>query len=677
MKILQTTLLASCVGLFSSGALALTLNGQVLNESLQGLKNVEVKVAGQKLKTDKNGHFSLALAQQDIYQLSIEKEGYYPSIQTLSHYELELALQQGLAPVTLVKKQQGRVMFAFGGDVMMGRRYSKPYFGDEVLIDQQNTAQQTKDIVKHIKPYMQLADYAAVNLETQVADHTPKERAPKSVTFITPPETLDALHWAGIDYVTLGNNHTYDYLDSGLSETIKHLENSPLAYSGAGKDQQAALKAHVEELAGTSYAMLGYVGWEGNFSPTQTADVDKGGAAYGSMQNILQSVITQVQAGHKPIVQYHGSLEYKDEPSTVTEQRLKSALDAGAVMAIAHHPHVAQGFEVYNDKLIAYSMGNFVFDQFFYATPHSLVLYVWMDEGKFHRAEIVPVYLKGYKPTPATGMNRYNTMRRLKTLSARRGTEVSTSGGHGVISKQDKAEKALSFDVAAKNQQTLRISHLPWQAEIEQVKTLGVAYRLGMDLTNGGDFESFNTFDSPERGWAFDKTSTQVKADNGNKLVQLSLNKQGQAHWQMKNFRRVFKPGSPMTFSARVKVNKPVELSVYWQGRKTRQKLFDALDKGKKYPVDSIKVTPEQGWVNIDFEFNSPRVGFRSFRALLEAKGAEGTELQLDDVALVEWQSAYTKQAMPVYLHAGIKQASHIGFKQAVTGKVEISTKVK
>jgi len=674
MKILKTALVFS-LGLFSSATLALTLSGQVLDESQQRLKNVEVTIAGKRLKTDINGAFSQDLAKQDTYRLSFHKQGYYPSVQTLSHHELTLALRQGLAPVTLVKKQQGRVMFAFGGDVMMGRRYSKPYFGDQVLIDKQNAARQTKEIVKHIRPYMQLADYAVVNLETQVATHTPDERAPKSVTFITPPEALDALHWAGVDYVTLGNNHTYDYLDSGLSATIKHLELSPLDYSGAGKDQHSALKAHVETLAGTSYAMLGYVGWEGNFSPTQTADVHKGGAAYGSMQNILQSVTREVNAGHQPIVQYHGSLEYKDEPSTVTEQRLKSALDAGAVMAIAHHPHVAQGFELYKDKLIAYSMGNFVFDQFFYATPHSFVLYVWMDAGKFHRAEIVPVYLKGYKPTPATGSNRYNTMRRLTTLSARRGIEISASGGHGVISKQKLVKQDLEFELLVNNQQTVRLSHLPWQAEIQQVKTSGLAYRLGIDLTNGGDFESFHHFDSPERGWAFDKTSGQIEEATGNKLMQLTLNQKGQSHWQMKNFRRVFKPGSPMTFTARVKVNKPVELSVYWQGRKTRQKLFDALDNGNKHLVDRVKVTPEQGWLNLDLAFNSPRVGFRSFRVLLEATGKQGSELLLDDVAVVEWQSAYTKQVMPVYSHSGIKQASHIGFKQLTNAKVTLNTR--
>ena len=73
---------------------------------------------------------------------------------------------------------------------------------------------------------------ASVNLEIQVMESPPDTHAPKSVVFYTPPATLDAIVGAGIDHVTLGNNHIYDYLDEGLEMTLEALDASPLAWSG-------------------------------------------------------------------------------------------------------------------------------------------------------------------------------------------------------------------------------------------------------------------------------------------------------------------------------------------------------------------------------------------------------------------------------------------------------------
>jgi len=250
------------------------------------------------------------------------------------------------------------------------------------------------------------------------------------------------------------------------------------------------------------------------------------------MHNILASVKSSSNKGLLPIVQYHGSLEYVDEPSGVTEQRLKSAIDAGAVLAIAHHPHVAQGFEVYNGKLIAYSMGNFIFDQYFYATPHSFVLYVWMDGEKFHRAEIVPIYIKGYKPTPATDTNRYTTLKRLNTLTAQRSTTFDISGGHGVILPSQAKLQRKSFDIVKtlENKTVMSLFDHPWHSQLKHISLPNLTqYRLGTSLTNGGDFENYTSFESNERGWLIDAESHSMIDDGTNSV--LALNKSNQSAW--------------------------------------------------------------------------------------------------------------------------------------------------
>ncbi len=662
------------------------INGQVNNEKGKPLAGVNITVGDNKITTSNDGTYVINAKAAESYQLVLMHPKYFPSVQTFSHFELSRFSknQQNISDITLVKKAKERVMLAFGGDVMMGRRFYKPYFGDEVLIHPDSKSADSRAIVSHIKPYMSIADYAAVNLETQIADKKPAERAPKSVTFYSQPEILDALTWAGIDYVSLGNNHTYDYMDSGLNSTLTFLAKSKLAYSGAGINEQSALKAHRQKIKQNNFSMLGYVGWEGSATPTQTANEDHGGAAYGSLKNMLSSVKNEVAKNHVTIIQYHGSQEYANSPTGVTEHRLKSSLDAGAALAVAHHPHVTQGLELYDNKLIAYSMGNFIFDQNFSATQHSFILYVWLDGEKFHRAEIVPVYVKGYKPTPATGMHRYTVMKRLKTLSSIRNTEITQSGGHGVISptktlvkvkRQESYNSQLSF---GKNERVTNLYQSPWQTSISEVvlPNSHIRYRLGTNLINDSNFETFNLFDSPERGWLFDRENTSINdfGASGQHSLAIKLKQGLSSTFGMQSFKRVYKASSAMTLKAKFKTQAAVKIDFYWQGRKTRQKLFDAFKNGKKNLVGSVNLRSNNEWQDVEIEFNSPRVGYKSYRvlAVAELKSGERITLNVDDFSLIEWQTAYSKKIKPNNFNSQSAQASYFGVDRQVNQPITL-----
>ena len=78
--------------------------------------------------------------------------------------------------VSLVARAPGRVMLAFGGDAMMGRRFSDPYPGDPVLIRPDHRAEDTRALLRHMKPYLELADFSSVNLETQVMAEQPEQK---------------------------------------------------------------------------------------------------------------------------------------------------------------------------------------------------------------------------------------------------------------------------------------------------------------------------------------------------------------------------------------------------------------------------------------------------------------------------------------------------------------------
>ncbi len=664
------------------------LTGQLFNESRQGIAGAQVTLAGASSVTDQQGQFVITTAKRENYQLTFSQQGYFSNIQTFSHFELlnknkdEDKSSAVIAPITLVKKAKNRVMLAFGGDVMMGRRYYQPYFGDAVLIHPQSKLTDSMAIVENIKPYMSLADYAAVNLETQVANKKPDERAPKSVTFYSQPEVLDALSWAGIDYVSLGNNHTYDYMDSGLHSTLDFLSKSQLAYSGAGINEQQALKAHQQKIKDVPFSMLGYVGWEGSADPTQTANDQHGGAAYGSMENMLASVKREVAQDKVTLVQYHGSQEYANNPTGVTEHRLKSALDVGAALAVAHHPHVTQGLELYNGKLIAYSMGNFIFDQNFSATQHSFILYVWLDGEKFHRAEIVPLYVKGYKPTPATGMHRYTVMKRLTELSKDRNTHISQSGGHGVISADNQAENTPVKHVKltlAQGEKIAALYNTPWQKNLSKVSLAdkNLSYRLGTNLINGSDFEHFNAFNSVDRGWLFDRSITSINnyGASGESSLGLALSKNQPTTFGMQSFRRVYNASSSMTIKANFKSNKVVKASFYWQGRKTRQKLFDAFENSEKHLIKTVQLNGDDNWQALELGFNSPRIGYKSYRVLVEfeLENGERAQVDIDDFSLIEWQTAYSNKPTPALFTIKSKQAAFIGLNKHTSNAIKLS----
>lgn len=680
MRLLSTLLLSAITTTTSTFAADIPIQISVLNEQNQAIESATITINNTTALTNNMGNKEFHIPEAKTYQLTLSKDGYYERVQTFSHAELTQLATSSL-PFTLVKRETGRVMFAFGGDVMMGRRYYKPYFDDDVLINPESYLVDSQAILAHMRPYLSAADMAVVNLESQLAVHEPKQRAPKSVTFYSNPSIVKALKWAGIDYVTLGNNHTYDYLDEGLDSTLKALKSESLPYSGAGFTESQALSPFIAAINDSSYAMLGYVGWQGSKTPKQTATHEHGGAAFGSMENISSSVKSAVANQHLPVVQYHGSLEYKNEPTGVTEQRLKSAIDHGAVLAVAHHPHVAQGLELYNGHLIAYSMGNFVFDQNFSSTQHSYLLNVWLDDGKFHRAEVIPVYVKGYKPTPALDNERVTILRRLHTLSAKRNTFIHSEQGIGVIKPPQSVTPSTTTRQLVVNTAKERVhslSQLPWTQANYTIKSANpkVKYRFGSNLINGSDFEHFSLFDAPERGFTFNKTKSQLVSPgyNSEHAMQIGVD---QAQWLgMKHFRRVFNASSPMTFKMDVISPKDLTLNVYWQGRKTRQKLFDAFNNSPKNLISSIKLNGSNKWQHIELPFNSPRIGYKSYRVLAELVNNEGTnvnQVTIDNFSLIEWQTSFQHGPQAQFFNTDSQMANYIGFDTALSTPISIS----
>jgi poly-gamma-glutamate capsule biosynthesis protein CapA/YwtB (metallophosphatase superfamily) len=128
-----------------------------------------------------------------------------------------------------------------------------------------------------------------------------------------------------------------------------------------------------------------------------------GGAAFWQTQAAQQAITSLAMDADVVVVQLHGGFDFQTAPSAFVRTAARAAVDAGADLVLAHHPHVLQGAEWYRGKLIAYSLGNFLFDQEFLLTFSSAFLRTVWDGDTLIEARMVPIEIDGYQPRPVAG----------------------------------------------------------------------------------------------------------------------------------------------------------------------------------------------------------------------------------------------------------------------------------
>ena len=144
-----------------------------------------------------------------------------------------------------------------------------------------------------------------------------------------------------------------------------------------------------------------------------------GGAAPYSARAMATEIERLRDAGADIVVaQFHGGFQFAEVKSTFLRRISQAAIDAGADMVISHHPHVLQGVEWYRGHLIAYSLGNLVFDQDFLATFPSAILRVVVAGGELVEARFLPVMIDDYRPVAVTGEVAERIVRLLDARSA-------------------------------------------------------------------------------------------------------------------------------------------------------------------------------------------------------------------------------------------------------------------
>lgn len=195
------------------------------------------------------------------------------------------------------------------------------------------------------------SDLAFINLETPLSDRLP---APKEgMSFIAPTKNVEALKYAGIDMVALGNNHITNFGKQSLTDTITLLKENGLSYCGAGNNSDEAYTASILEKNGLKFAFINFNSIVGASPASDTA----AGVAKleikpwaesdnkGDIERVKTVVEAAAQKADVVIASFHWGIEYKPYPIESQRDVAKAAIDSGADMIIGTHPHVVQGME--------------------------------------------------------------------------------------------------------------------------------------------------------------------------------------------------------------------------------------------------------------------------------------------------------------------------------------------
>ena len=203
---------------------------------------------------------------------------------------------------------------------------------------------------------------------------------------------IEGLTAAGFDVLSLANNHMLDHTAAALVDTIDRLRAAGIGTAGAGRDYTEANAPHIEELSdGSKIAFLSYT----NLMPESfSASAERPGISTPDVEVIKSTIIHLKSENDLVVLLWHWGEEYQPRSHPREQAIARELIDAGADLIVGHHPHVPQEIEQYKGTYIAYSLGNFIFDQYFSEeTMKGLTLKIKVKDKLIISAEPINIQL--------------------------------------------------------------------------------------------------------------------------------------------------------------------------------------------------------------------------------------------------------------------------------------------
>lgn len=285
------------------------------------------------------------------------------------------ALTAGFFPGTLlhyIAPQIGaddpHVKVLFGGDMLFDRSIRatmEEKGGDYLFSCIDSVLQENNLVVANLEG--PITNHRSVSLGSTVA-------SPDNFTFTFPLSTAELLLAHNIKVVNLGNNHITNFGLSGVRSSISSLQDAGVGYFGDPIEQTVAY----EEINGVPLAFINYNEFE-----------------YASTASTTMAQIRAARAADWiPVVYTHWGIEYATTAPAYSHELAHRFIDAGAEIVVGSHPHVVQDHELYAGKHIYYSLGNFIFDQYWMESVRSgLLVQVTFNSSGVAGIREIPIYL--------------------------------------------------------------------------------------------------------------------------------------------------------------------------------------------------------------------------------------------------------------------------------------------
>src|SRR5881296_2163514 len=297
-----------------------------------------------------------------------------------------------------------------------------------------------------ILPLLKSASIVLGNLEGPLARMSAREV--RNYSYRVNPDLAAALTRAGINVLTLANNHALDCGREGVLETLEALASVGAGAIGAGADRRAAHQPLIRRAGPWQVGLLGYY-W--NERCAATADLP--GAAMDTPEALKADIGALRGRVDRVVVTFHWGVPYYREPSPKNRAKARFAVDCGADVVIGHHPHIVQPFEIYHGCPIFYSVGNFTFGS---RNSHAEGLLV---ATRFEDAQTVvsafPLYVKNrdprvrFQPKVLRGGSADRALRRLMEISGPTVPGLRIEAGRGTLRlKRGSGVPELADDLA-------------------------------------------------------------------------------------------------------------------------------------------------------------------------------------------------------------------------------------
>jgi poly-gamma-glutamate synthesis protein (capsule biosynthesis protein) len=280
---------------------------------------------------------------------------------------------------------------------------------------------------RKMKDELDSADLRVGNLECTVTDKYPIPTDSSTLIFVTKPEAVNGLTYAGFDMLTVANNHAADPGYAPLMDMMQNLRGKGIAVCGGGNNLKEARAPIVTTAKGLRVGMLGYTLVPPNIGPYATDS--SWGLAPVNLQTLPEDITTTRANADIVIPYFHWGIEYTKDPIRAQQNAARTAIDAGADMVLGVHPHWVQAIEEYKGRLIIYALGNFVFDQdWSRPTLEGFLLHLYWRGTTLASARWVPVLdqdrCQPRAMTPAEAVGVFDRMWS--------GTDMLASGEYGL-----------------------------------------------------------------------------------------------------------------------------------------------------------------------------------------------------------------------------------------------------